>query len=127
MNETITDLPIRQFKLMNGDEIIGLVESDNEGSYLIDRPFRIMINTTKKDLFNLVPWFDLSLSNTFTIDKSMVVAHAVVANQIKESYLRFALKLEDIDTSLLNDDIDIDIDDDDDTPDLIPNNNETVH
>ncbi len=50
MNETITDLPIRQFKLMNGDEIIGLVESDNEGSYLIDRPFRIMINATKKDI-----------------------------------------------------------------------------
>ena len=122
MNETIKDLPIRQFKLMNGDEIIALVESDNEGNYLVDRPFRIMINTTKTDLFNLVPWFDLSLSNTFTIDKSMVVAHAAVADQIKESYLRFALKLEDINASLLDDDID-----DDDTPTLIPDKPKTVH
>ena len=122
MIETIKDLPIRQFKLMNGDEIIALVESDNEGNYLIDRPFRIMINTTKADLFNLVPWFDLSLSNTFTIDKSMVVAHAAVADQIKESYLRFALKLEDINASLLDDDID-----DDDTPTLIPDKPKTVH
>ena len=123
MIETIKDLPIRQFKLMNGDEIIALVESDNESNYLIDRPFRIMINTTKTDLFNLVPWFDLSLSNTFTIDKSMVVAHAAVADQIKESYLRFALKLEDINASLLDDDDD----DDDDTPTLIPDKPETVH
>jgi hypothetical protein len=124
MIETIKDLPIRQFKLMNGDEIIALVESDNESNYLIDRPFRIMINTTKTDLFNLVPWFDLSLSNTFTIDKSMVVAHAAVADQIKESYLRFALKLEDINASLLDDDDDYD---DDDTPALIPDKPKTVH
>ena len=123
MIETIKDLPIRQFKLMNGDEIIALVESDNESNYLIDRPFRIMINTTKTDLFNLVPWFDLSLSNTFTIDKSMVVAHAAVADQIIESYLSFALKLEDINASLLDDDYD----DDDDTPALIPDKPETVH
>ena len=122
MIETIKDLPIRQFKLMNGDEIIALVESDNKENYLIDRPFRIMINTTKTDLFNLVPWFDLSLSNTFTIDKSMVVAHAAVADQIKESYLRFALKLEDINASLLDDDID-----DDDTPALIPDKPKTLH
>lgn len=121
MNETIRDLPIRQFKLMNGDEIIALVESDNEGNYLVDRPFKIKINTVKADMFNLVPWFDLSLSNTFTIDKSMVVAHAAVADQIKESYLRFALKLEDINASLLDDD------DDDDTPTLIPDKPETVH
>jgi len=120
MIETIKDLPIRQFKLMNGDEIIALVESDNESNYLIDRPFRIMINTTKTDLFNLVPWFDLSLSNTFTIDKSMVVAHAAVADQIKESYLRFALKLEDINASLLDDD-------DDDTLTLVPDKPKTVH
>jgi len=121
MKELIKDLPIRQFKLMNGDEIIALVESDNKGNYLVDRPFKIKVNTVKPDMFNLVPWFDLSLSNTFTIDKSMVVAHAAVADQIKESYLRFALKLEDINATLLDDDLE------EETPTLVPNKPETIH
>ena len=125
MNETITDLPIRQFKLMNGDEIIGLVESDNEGSYLIDRPFRIMINTTKKDLFNLVPWFDLSLSNTFTIDKSMVVAHAIVADSIKETYIKFSVQLDKAADAYLDNPYEDEYEDD--TPNLIPDTTDTLH
>ena len=121
MKELIKDLPIRQFKLMNGDEIIALVESDNEGNYLVDRPFKIKVNAIKTDMFNLVPWFDLSLSNTFTIDKSMVVAHATVADPIKESYLKFALNLEEITANLLDDDLE------EETPTLVPNKPETVH
>ncbi len=125
MIETIKDLPIRQFKLMNGDEIIALVESDNKENYLIDRPFRIMINTTKTDLFNLVPWFDLSLSNTFTIDKSMVVAHAAVAGNIKETYVKFAISLDEKVNHI--DDLDIDDFEDDNNPDLNPDKTKTYH
>jgi len=116
---------IRQFKLMNGDEIIGLVESINETNYMIDRPFKVIVNPIKTDAFNLVPWFDLSLSNTFTIDKSMVVAHAAVAGNIKETYVKFAISLDE----KVNDIDDLDIEDfeDDNTPDLIPDKNKTYH
>jgi len=106
-------LQIRQFKLMNGDEIIGVVSCNNETNFIIDRPFKVEVNKYKHDAYQLVPWFDLSLSNTYTIAKAMVVAHAAVAYNIKEIYIKFALALDEVD--------------DDDTPTLIPNNNETMH
>ena len=57
-------LQIRQFKLMNGDEIIGLVANDNTSNFIVDRPFKVEVNKYKHDAYQLVPWFDLSLSNT---------------------------------------------------------------
>ena len=114
-------LQIRQFKLMNGDEIIGLVANDNTSNFIVDRPFKVEVNKYKHDAYQLVPWFDLSLSNTFTIDKSMVVAHAAVANNIKETYIKFALALDE-NTNNINDD-----DDDDDLPTLVPDKPKTVH
>lgn len=115
------EVKIRQFKLMNGDEIIGLVANNNETNFIIDRPFKVEVNKHKHDAYQLVPWFDLSLSNTFTIDKSMVVAHAAVANNIKETYIKFALALDENTNNINNDN------DDDDLPTLIPNETETVH
>ena len=50
----------------------------------------------------------------------MVVAHASVANNIKETYIKFALALDE--TPVTDD-----IDDDDDLPTLVPDKPETVH
>jgi len=131
MNE-IEDLEIRQFKLMNGDEIIGLVANNNETNFVVDRPFKVEANENKVDMYRLLPWFDLSLSNIFTIDKSMVVAHAAVANNIKETYIKFAIsldeKLNDTDIDIEDTDIGIDdIDIEDTIPDLIPDKAKTYH
>ena len=87
---------------------------------MVDRPFRVESNKHKNDSYQLVPWFDLSLSNTFTIDKSMIIAHADVATSIKETYLKFAISL-DKDLSEPPDD------ETDDTPNLILNNKDTMH
>ncbi len=119
VQEVIKDLAIRQFKLMNGDEIIGLVANNNETNFVVDRPFKVEANKLKNDAYSLVPWFDLSLSNTFTIDKSMIIAHADVADSIKETYIKFAISLDK--------DVTKPIDDTDDIPNLIPNNKDTMH
>ena len=120
IQEAIHDLAIRQFKLMNGDEIICLVANHNETNFIVDRPFRVEINKHKADAYQLVPWFDLSLSNTFTIDKSMVVAHADVADSIKETYLKFAISMDKTLTESVEEE-------EADTPNLIPNIDDTVH
>jgi len=119
LQEVVKDLAIRQFKLMNGDEIICLVASSNETNFVVDRPFRVQNNKNNNDAYQLVPWFDLSLSNTFTIDRSMVVAHADVAISIKETYLKFAVSLDKELTDVAEND--------NDTPNLIPNEPDTVH
>jgi hypothetical protein len=123
VEKVMADVNIRQFKLMNGDEIICLVESINETNFMIDRPFKVIVNPIKTDAFNLVPWFDLSLTNTFTIDKSMVVAHAIVADSIKETYIKFSVTLDKASQYHL----DNPYEDEDDTPNLIPDTTDTVH
>jgi|TARA_Y100000033_G_C2736015_1_gene105920 hypothetical protein len=122
IEEVVKDLAIRQFKLMNGDEIVGLVANHNETNFVLDRPFRVIPNKLKNDAYQLVPWFDLSLSNTFTIHKSMVVAHADVATSIKETYLKFAISL---DKEVTN--IDHEEETSEELPNLIPNEPETIH
>lgn len=121
----LDDLHIRQFKLMNGDEIIGLVANHNETNFIIDRPFKVEVNQHKHDAYQLVPWFDLSLSNTFTIERSMVVAHADVANNIKRAYIKFALDFEEKTQDMT--DIDNGIEDEPEIPTLIPDKPDTVH
>lgn len=123
VEKVMADVNIRQFKLINGDEIIGLVESINETNYMIDRPFKVIVNPIKTDAFNLVPWFDLSLSNTFTIDKSMVVAHAIVADSIKETYIKFSVQLDKAADAYLDNpyEDEVEYDDNDNIPNLIPN------
>ena len=125
VEKVMADVNIRQFKLMNGDEIIGLVESINETNYMIDRPFKVIVNPIKNDAFNLVPWFDLSLSNTFTIDKSMVVAHAIVADSIKETYIKFSVQLDKAADAYLDNPYEDEYEDD--TPNLIPDTTDTLH
>ena len=97
-----------------------LEASSNETNFIIDRPFRVEVNKHKADAYNLVPWFDLSLSNTFTIYKSMIVAHADVADSIKQTYIKFAISLDKKLTELPNDD-------NDDIPNLIPNEPKIIH
>ena len=125
VEKVMADVNIRQFKLMNGDEIIGLVANNNETNYVLDRPFKVIVNPIKNDAFNLVPWFDLSLSTVFTIDKSMVVAHAIVADSIKETYIKFAVTLDQASQSYLDNPYEDEYEDD--TPNLIPDTTDTLH
>ena len=46
---------IRQFKLMNGEEIIALVTQKEPDSYIVERPFVIRSNIIGG--FAFLPWF----------------------------------------------------------------------
>ena len=70
-------LNIRHFKLVNGDEIIGLVAVKNDDSYLVERPFSVSNNILGG--FQLSPWFALSENKTFKIMKEHIVNHVMVA------------------------------------------------
>ena len=80
-------LNIRHFKLVNGDEIIGLVAVKNDDSYLVERPFSISNNILGG--FQLSPWFALSENKTYKIMKD----HVMVADDVKGVYVDYALKI----------------------------------
>jgi hypothetical protein len=81
---------IRQLKLISGEEIICLIVSDNDNTYLVERPLVVLSNPLFPGKYQLYPWFGLSNSNLISIDKKSVITHAEVDDDVKETYIRLA-------------------------------------
>lgn len=89
INKNMNSLNIRQFKLLNGEEIIALVsEKTDSGSYIIERPFKI--NYGMIGGFYFVPWFPFSSQKLFKLHQGKIVYHAEIDEDIKEEYIKLA-------------------------------------
>jgi len=88
------ELNIRHFKLMNGDDIIGLVAVKNDDNFIVERPVRVQANVLGG--FQFTPWFPFSDSKQFKILKSNIIQHVSIAEEVKENYVQFALKLDNL-------------------------------
>ena len=85
-------LNIRHFKLMNGEEIIGLVAVKNNDNYIVERPVRL--NPSMLGGIQFQAWFPFSDAKQFKIRMSDIIQHVPVAETIKETYVQFALKMD---------------------------------
>tara|TARA_Y100000289_G_scaffold51485_1_gene52614 strand:- start:361 stop:753 length:393 start_codon:yes stop_codon:yes gene_type:complete len=85
-------LNIRHFKLMNGEEIIGLVAVKNTDNYIVERPVRL--NPSMLGGIQFQAWFPFSDAKQFKIRMSDIIQHVPVAETIKETYVQFALKMD---------------------------------
>ena len=85
-------LNIRHFKLMNGEEIVGLVANKNEDNYIVERPVKLSPSMLGGIQFQA--WFPFSDSKMFKIRMSDIIQHVPVAETIKETYVQFALKMD---------------------------------
>ena len=81
-------LNIRQFKMMNGEEIIGLVNQKESSSYIIERPFKIL--PTMMGGFSLLPWFPFSSQKLFKIGKEFIMHHVEIDEDMKTEYIKLA-------------------------------------
>ena len=85
-------LNIRHFKLMNGEEIVGLVANKNEDNYIIERPVKLSPSMLGGIQFQAL--FPFSDSKMFKIRMSDIIQHVPIAESIKETYVQFALKMD---------------------------------
>ena len=85
---------IRHFKLLNGDEIIALVQRNLEGAWLLERP--VSINNTMLGGYSFAPWFPFSSAKTFKIMKNHVLQHVPIAEQVQDTYIKYVLNQPDI-------------------------------
>jgi hypothetical protein len=82
-------LNIRQFKLLNGEEIIALVSEKTEsGAYIIERPFKI--NHGMIGGFYFVPWFPFSSQKLYKLHQGKIIYHVEIDEDIKEEYIKLA-------------------------------------
>ena len=85
-------LNIRHFKLMNGEEIIGLVAIKNDDNFIIERPVRL--NPSMLGGVQFAAWFPFSDAKQFKVLKSSILQHVPIAESIKDTYVNFALKMD---------------------------------
>tara|TARA_B100000963_G_scaffold355111_1_gene372773 strand:- start:320 stop:730 length:411 start_codon:yes stop_codon:yes gene_type:complete len=83
------NLNIRQFKLLNGEEIIALVNEKTEsGEYIIERPFKV--NSGMIGGFYFVPWFPFSSQKLFKLTKEKIIYHVELDEDVKQEYIKLA-------------------------------------
>ena len=85
-------LNIRHFKLMNGEEIIGLLAVKNDDNFIIERPVRL--NPGLMGGIQFTAWFPFSEAKQFRVLKSSIIQHVPIAESIKDTYVNFALKMD---------------------------------
>ena len=131
------ELNIRNFKLINGDNIIALVSNNNQDNYMIERP--VAIYSTMIGGYQFSPWFPFSEQKRYSIDKHNIIGDSSVVEEIKKEYIKYALmkrdpvpppeSAESIINRITNQIADkLELEDiDDEYNDILPDSKETVH
>ncbi len=83
------NLNIRNFKLINGDNIIALISVNNRDHYLVERP--VAVYTTVLGGYQFQPWFPFSNQTIYSIDKHNIIGDSNVIEDIKAEYIKYAL------------------------------------
>lgn len=83
------ELNIRNFKLINGDNIIALVSNDNRDNYMVERP--VSVYSTMIGGYQFTPWFPFSDQKRYSIDKHNIMGSSSVVDSIKKEYIKYAL------------------------------------
>ena len=83
------NLNIRQFKLINGEDIVGILNTKNDDNYIVEGPVVLLPNLFGNMQF--AHWFPLSSQKTFKLYKNRIVHHVPVDEYLHETYINFVL------------------------------------
>ena len=82
-------MDIRQFKLINGEDVIAVLNAKNGDNYIIEGPVVLVPNMLGNLQFS--HWFPLSDQKVFKLYKNRIVHHVPVDKYLHETYLNFVL------------------------------------
>ena len=80
---------IRQFKLINGEDIIAVLNTKNDDNYIVEGPVVLLPNLLGNMQF--AHWFPLSSQKVFKLYKNRIVHHVPVDEYLHETYINFVL------------------------------------
>lgn len=75
---------IASFKIMNGDELVARVESDDVDHYVLSKPMTVMPQGQGVALMQSL--FSVVNDSLFTLKKSHVMLHGITADQLADHY-----------------------------------------
>lgn len=80
---------IRHFKLLNGDDVIAFLTTNNSDNYIIEEPLLLVQNMTGN--YHFTKWFPLSPQKSFKLYKTRVMQHVPVYEDISEAYIKYLM------------------------------------
>jgi|TARA_B110000908_G_scaffold170815_1_gene231477 hypothetical protein len=89
VKEAAAGLDVKQFKLMNGETVLGIVKEETRTTLIIESPIELL-ESYEDDTYRygFKHWFEFSVNDEATLFKSSLVALSDINNNIKESYLK---------------------------------------
>ena len=74
------------FKIVNGDEIVAKLESEDLDSYTVSKPCTVI--PTQNSIALVQSLFSGDINNSITIKKSHVIMHSTVISDIENHYIK---------------------------------------
>lgn len=82
----IDDGDIVSFKLVNGDEIVGKVESQTDDAYVINRP--CLVVPSQQGIGLIQAMFSVDPDQSIEVRKQHVMMHAPTFSQLQSHYIQ---------------------------------------
>jgi len=82
--EAYEDLKLQQFKLANGEDIVGFVIAESEYAFIVEMPHLLDITD---GVIRMRPWFEMSDQTLFKIENRNVVQNVELVPSYKEYFL----------------------------------------
>lgn len=94
--DSYDDMDIQHFKLVDGNEIIGYINSSDNNKVFVERPMTLNLAMALDghDTYYFTKYMPFTKENIVTFHLNNIVSFSEVRNDIKETYIRAALKVE---------------------------------
>jgi hypothetical protein len=92
--DTLEELNIKYFKLMNGDSIIAYthdLDAEHGAAVGLEEPMLVTINSTTPNDFTFIPWFPFTTGGVHLLDSYNILAEAEVDVSMKAYYMKVIL------------------------------------
>lgn len=93
-NDSLEDMDIQHVKLSDGSEIVTYINSTEGASIIVERPMNLNLITTANgyDTYFFTKYFPFAKHNLVKLNSRNVISASEVTDEIKEKYIRAALK-----------------------------------
>jgi hypothetical protein len=93
-NDSLEDMDIQHVKLSDGSEIVTYINSTEGASIIVERPMNLNLVTAANgyDTYYFTKYFPFAKNNLVKLNSRNVISASEVTDEIKEKYIRAALK-----------------------------------
>lgn len=86
----MSDITVKAFKMVSGEEIVARVVSENDDSFLVSKPLVLMATPHESGQMQIgmIPWMMTAQEGDLELAKQSIAATTTPAKQFEDGYLQ---------------------------------------